>query len=96
MKETDPQSWNDIVLKFEHHTAVRMSKPDCVEKDKEVIANLLEIKKHCNSESDSWLTINEDEIIQISGIINVNAFSSTKLGKVNFNYYVFSMSFDFQ
>jgi len=77
LKHKNPTAWLNVVLKFEHHTKIRMTKPDCVEKDKEVIANLLEIRKHCDLES--WLIIDEQEVVQISGIINVNAFSSTKL-----------------
>lgn len=53
-----------------------MEKPDCVEKDKKILANLSEIQALSNSK---WFDLDEDEIIQISGIINVNAFSSTKL-----------------
>jgi hypothetical protein len=82
LKNKNPKLWTDVVLKLEHHTNVRKEKADCVEKDRKVIANLNEIKKQLENQIEdefSWFHVDESEVIQISGIINVNAFSSTKL-----------------
>lgn len=63
-------------MKFEHHTPIRQTKKTCVEKDRKVLANFKAI--HKSNDSDPLPFVVED-IIKISGIINVNAFSSTKL-----------------
>ncbi len=75
-KQRNLNSYSEIILNFEHHTEVRQKKPECVEKDKKVIENLHKIRKQSDKE---WFDLQDEEIIQISGIINVNAFSSTKL-----------------
>lgn len=62
-------------MKFEHHTEIRQAKKVCREKDKKVIENLKTIFKDDINEA----PFDIDDVIKASGIINVNAFSSTKL-----------------
>lgn len=78
LKKRNFQLYSGTILKFEHHTGVRSEKPECVEKDCKIFANLTEIRQ-LSSDDKEWFDLDEKEIIQISGIINVNAFSSTKL-----------------
>ncbi len=62
-------------MKFEHHTEIRQRKKVCMEKDRKVLENLDVI--FANGKNGA--PFDKEDIIKISGIINVNAFSSTKL-----------------
>ncbi|CAL8127313.1 unnamed protein product [Orchesella dallaii] len=75
LKSKKPSVWNDILMKFEDHNSVRQTKKICVEKDRKVLENLKAIYDKVDDEP----PFETEDVIKISGIINVNAFSSTKL-----------------
>lgn len=74
LKDKCPEMWAKVISKLEHHTELRKKKTYCTKGDAMILKNL---KYFLAKREDQF---DEEVITRISGVINVNAFSTSKSG----------------
>ena len=75
LREKSPSDWEEVICRLEHHTERRHTKSYCVKGDEMLLDNLTDFLNDCGYEL-------EEQIIRISGVININAFSTSNLNSL--------------
>lgn len=68
----DPRVWEDFLCKLEHHSDVRRTKSACNKSDEMIMENIQYFYSSCEC------PFTEEEIRNVCGVINVNAFFAEK------------------